>query len=146
MYGPAVRFKKISSNWRLAVLHQCIRPLIGACCAPGHHGYQRACVLINGQASIGPFGHQCSHALGRPILHSSCPLADLGWKLLIGYVIACSSYRAVPLFEPRTVPSSRPAQRRSRRAQGRSRPAAALGLRLAPASPGCALTAPSTAR
>ena len=39
-----------------AVLHQCIRPLIGACCAPGHHGYQRACVLISGQASIGPFG------------------------------------------------------------------------------------------
>src|SRR6266849_10788012 len=28
-----------------AVLHQCIRPLIGACCAPGHHGYQRACDL-----------------------------------------------------------------------------------------------------
>jgi hypothetical protein len=27
------------------VLHQCIRPLIGSCCAPGHHGYQRACVL-----------------------------------------------------------------------------------------------------
>src|ERR1700733_16191739 len=40
----------------VAVLHQCIRPLIGACCAPGHHGYQRACVLISGQASIGPFG------------------------------------------------------------------------------------------
>src|SRR6266568_3298521 len=49
---------------------------------------------------------------------SSHPLADLGWKLLIGYVIACSSYRAVPLFEPRAVPSSRPAERRSRRAQG----------------------------
>jgi hypothetical protein len=31
-------------------LHQCIRPLIGAF-APGHHGYQRACVLISGQAS-----------------------------------------------------------------------------------------------
>ena len=41
---------------RLAVLHQCIRPLIGACCAPGHHGYQRAYVLITGQASSGPFG------------------------------------------------------------------------------------------
>jgi hypothetical protein len=40
----------------VAVLHQCIRPLIGACCARGHHGYQRACGLINGQASIGPFG------------------------------------------------------------------------------------------
>jgi hypothetical protein len=25
-------------------------------CAPGHHGYQHACVLISGQASIGPFG------------------------------------------------------------------------------------------
>jgi len=31
-----------------AVLHQCIRPLIGAFCAPGHHGYQRACELISG--------------------------------------------------------------------------------------------------
>src|SRR6266853_1400487 len=77
---------------------------------------------------------------------SSHPLADLGWKLLIGYVIACSSDRAVPLFEPRAVPSSRPAERRSRRAQGRSRPAVALGWRLAPALPGRALTAPSTAR
>ena len=37
-------------------MHQCIRPLIGACGAPGHHGYQRACVLISGQASIGLFG------------------------------------------------------------------------------------------
>ena len=36
-----------------AVLHQCIRPLIGALCAPGHHGYQRACDLISGQASMG---------------------------------------------------------------------------------------------
>jgi hypothetical protein len=55
MYGPAVRCKKIRRIGG-AVLHQCIRPLIGACCAPGHHGYQRACVLISGQASIGPFG------------------------------------------------------------------------------------------
>ena len=43
-------------EWAAAVLHQCIRPLIGARCAPGHHGYQRACDLVNGQASIGPFG------------------------------------------------------------------------------------------
>src|ERR1700675_2768276 len=77
---------------------------------------------------------------------STYPLADLGWKLLKGYVIACSSFRPVPLFEPKAVPSSRPAERRSRRAQGRSRPAVALGLRLAPALPGRALTAPSTAR
>jgi hypothetical protein len=52
-----------------AVLHQCIRPLIGARCAPGHHGYQRACVLIIGQASMGHSGHQGSQAPGRPILH-----------------------------------------------------------------------------
>ena len=45
MYGPAVRCKKISSSWRRAVLHQCIRLLFGAL-APGHHGYQRACDLI----------------------------------------------------------------------------------------------------
>ncbi len=56
MYGPAVRRKRFSSMCRLAVLHQCIRPLIGACCAPGHHGYQRACGLISRQASNGPFG------------------------------------------------------------------------------------------
>jgi len=37
--------------------------------APDHHGYQRACVLISGQASTGHLGHQCSHAPGRPILH-----------------------------------------------------------------------------
>jgi len=35
----------------VAVLHQCIRPLIGARTAPGHHGYQRACDLISGQTS-----------------------------------------------------------------------------------------------
>src|SRR5262245_1373759 len=38
-----------------AVLHYCIRPLIGAS-APGHHGYQRACDLILGQASNGLVG------------------------------------------------------------------------------------------
>jgi len=32
-------------------LHQCIRPLLGAHCAPDHHRYQRACDLISGQAS-----------------------------------------------------------------------------------------------
>src|SRR3982074_1191212 len=62
-----------------AVLHQCIRPLIGACCAPGHHGYQRAVELISGQASNGPFGSPVSACAGKtdPPL-SSHPLADLG--------------------------------------------------------------------
>ena len=50
-------------------LHQCIRPLVGARWAPGHHGNQRACDLITGQASVGHLGHQCSQVPGRPILH-----------------------------------------------------------------------------
>ena len=69
MYGPAVRCKRSWSSWRWAVLHQCIRPLVGARWAPGHHGNQRACDLISGQASTGHPGHQCSQAPGRPILH-----------------------------------------------------------------------------
>ena len=69
LYGPAVRRKRFSSSWWQAALHQCIRPLIGACWAPGHHGNQRACDLISGQTSAGHLGHQCSQAPGRPILH-----------------------------------------------------------------------------
>jgi hypothetical protein len=51
--------------WRLTVLHQCIRPLIGAFCVPCHHGYQRTCDLISGQASMGHSGHQCSQRIGQ---------------------------------------------------------------------------------
>src|SRR5947208_898709 len=62
-----------------AVLHQCIRPLIGACCAPGHHGYQRAFELISGQASNGPFGSPVFACAGKTDPPSSSyPLADLG--------------------------------------------------------------------
>ena len=62
-----------------AVLHQCIRPLIGACCAPGHHGYQRAFELISGQASSGPFGSPVFACAGKTDPPSSShPLADLG--------------------------------------------------------------------
>jgi len=55
LYGPAVQCKRFSSTWIDAVLHYCIRPLIGAS-APGHHGYQRACDLILGKASNGLVG------------------------------------------------------------------------------------------
>jgi hypothetical protein len=53
------------------VLHQCIRPRIGAH-APGHHGNPRASDLINGHASKGSWGHQFSGALERPFLHLFC--------------------------------------------------------------------------
>src|SRR3954470_22707443 len=76
---------------------------------------------------------------------SSHLLADLGW-LLIGLrhrllLISRSS------FVRAKGRSFVPARRTSIASRaGRSRPAVAPGLRLAPALPGCALTAPSTAR
>jgi hypothetical protein len=84
-----------------AVLHQCIRPLIGACCAPGHHGYQRAFELISGQASNGPFGSPvfaCAGKTDPPSLsHSSRRPRRVRD---VGYVIDRSSLRTVPLFVP----------------------------------------------
>src|SRR5229473_3361622 len=147
MYGPAVRCKRFSSSCRFAVLHQCIRPLIGAF-APGHDGYQRARVLISGQASSGPFGSPVFACAGKTDPPSLLiPLADLGWKLLIGLrhrllLISRSSF--VRAKGPFLRPGPQNVDRVARR--GRSRPAVALGLRLAPALPGCALTAPSTTR
>jgi hypothetical protein len=72
-----------------AVLHQCIRPLIGACWAPGHHGYQRACDLITGQASSGAIWVTSvrTRREDRSSI-SSHPLADLGGKR--DYVIVFS--------------------------------------------------------
>ena len=79
MYGPAVRRKRFRRSVGYAVLHQCIRPQFGAR-APGHHGYQRACVLISGPASSGPFGSPVFASAGKTVLHLVHPLADLGRK------------------------------------------------------------------
>ena len=94
----------------------------------------------------GHWGHQCSHAPGRPILHlvssSRRPRRVRG----VGYVIDSSSLRAVPLFVPggrSFVPAC--ACRRAAH-KGPSRLAVALALPLATALPGHALTGPSTVR
>ena len=72
----------------------------------------------------GHLGHQCSHALGRPILHlvlfSRRPRLETVDRVTSSLApdiaqFLCSSQGSVP--------SSRPTERRSRRAQGRSRPA-----------------------
>src|ERR1700738_2363519 len=90
-----------------------------SCFAPDHHGYQRACVLISRQASTGPSGSPVFAYAGKTDPPSLLiPLADLGWKLLIGLRHRLLLISPVPLFEPGAVPSSRPAERRSRRAQG----------------------------
>src|SRR5215471_21036754 len=140
MYGAAVRCKGLSSSCRLAVLHQCIRPLIGACCAPGHHGYQRAYVLISGQTSSGPFGSPgfaCAVKTDPPsrlILSQT----SVGIWMLLGH--RCLPSRLSSFVRAiRVVPSSRPAIAAERRAQKLSRLAALSGH---PQS--LALTAPST--
>ena len=76
MYGPAVRCKR-KRRLECTVLHQCIRPRVGAH-APDHHGNPRTSDLISGHASKGYVGHQFSDALGRPFLHLFFSLADLG--------------------------------------------------------------------
>jgi hypothetical protein len=68
MYGPAVRCKRFV-DLVVSGLASMYPVSSWSRFAPDHHGYQRACVLISGQASTGHRGHQCSHAPGRPILH-----------------------------------------------------------------------------
>ena len=93
--------------WRRAVLHQCIRPLVGACCAPGHHGYQRACNLISGQASIGPFGSPVFARTGKtdPPSHFILSQTSAGnrlWDYVIAGSLSVSSFvRAIrPFLRP----------------------------------------------
>jgi hypothetical protein len=98
------------------VLHQCIRPRIGACSAPGHHGYQRACVLISGQASNGPNGSPGLAGAGKtdPPFRFILSQTSAGKRglchcsLLMGQFL-CSCREAVP--------SSRPAGCAGHRAQ-----------------------------
>jgi hypothetical protein len=144
MYGPAVRCKRFSVDLANAVLHQCIRSLLGAHCAPDHDGYQRACDLITGQASTGPFGSPVFACAGKTDSPSSShPLADLGGQITSSIA---PHFIAVPLFVPggrSFVPAC--ACRRAAR-KGPSRLAVAQALPLASMLPGHALTSPSTAR
>jgi hypothetical protein len=135
MYGPAVASKEVFIDLVVLVLHQCIRPLIGACCAPGRHGYQRACVLISGQASNGPFGSPGLAGAGKtdPPFRFH-PLADLGRESRAMSSIPphwCSSFICAV-----AVPSSRPAGCAGHRAQGPSRLAVGVAFVPAPASAG----------
>ncbi|MEH2474237.1 hypothetical protein V1281_004577 [Nitrobacteraceae bacterium AZCC 2161] len=85
MYGPAVRCEKIRriGGGGLASMYPASDWSV---CAPGHHGYQRACVLISLQASISRAIKVTSIRMRREDRSSifSYPLADLGWKLVIG--------------------------------------------------------------
>jgi hypothetical protein len=76
-------------RWQ-AVLHQCIRAFDWSVVLRAHHGYQRACVLITGQASMDHLGHQVSHAPGRPNLHLLFILS----QTLAGKRATCECYTA----------------------------------------------------
>jgi len=60
-----------------SVLHQCIRPLIGAVLRAAMDISARAFSLA-GRPQVGHLGDQCSQAPGRPSSISFYPLADLG--------------------------------------------------------------------
>ena len=81
-----------------AVLHQCIRPLIGAFCAPGHHGYQRACDLITGQASTGPFGSPVFACAGKT---DPTNLSDIVGNFRPGAAAFPGSFPQEPQLGPR---------------------------------------------
>jgi hypothetical protein len=72
--------------------------------APSHHGYQRACDLISGQASNGPFGSPMFAWPVRPILHRRLILSQTSAGKGVGYVInsllasRCSFVRALRPF------------------------------------------------
>src|SRR6266404_7491882 len=59
------------------LLHQCIRPLIGAF-APGHHGYQRAWFSLADRPQVGLFGSPGFACAGKTDPPSSWGDAD--WR------------------------------------------------------------------
>jgi hypothetical protein len=69
MYGPAVRRKRFCRSGGCAVLHQCIRPLVGACVLRATMDISARAISLADRPRPGHSGHQCSHAPGRPILH-----------------------------------------------------------------------------
>ena len=53
----------------VAVLHQCIRPLVGAFALRAIMDISARAFSLPERPRLGHLGHQCSHALGRPNLH-----------------------------------------------------------------------------
>ena len=64
LYGPAVRCKRFV-DLVVSGLASMYPVSSWSCFAPDHHGYQRACGLISGQASIGPFGSPVFACAGK---------------------------------------------------------------------------------
>src|SRR5213592_4947486 len=93
MYGPAVRCKRFV-DLVVSGLASMYPVSSWSCFAPDHHGYQRACGLISGQASIGPFGSPVFACAGKTEPPSLLILSQTsaGKAYQSGYVIAGSSF------------------------------------------------------
>src|SRR6202040_1784278 len=83
MYGPAVRCKWFrragGERSRINVSGLWLEHLLRAIMDISARAFS-----LPDRPRLDHLGHQCSHAPGRPNSISSHPLADLGWKLLIG--------------------------------------------------------------
>ena len=95
-------------------------------CAPGHHGYQRACDLISGQASTGPLGPPVFGCAGKTDF--SIVVSSSRRPRRVDYIIDSSSFHGCS-FVRAWRPFLRPGLRvQARRAQGPSRLAVRAGL------------------
>ena len=145
MYGPAVRCKRFRRSGRcgLALMYPASDWSL-LCSGPS---WISARVRSHYRIGLnGPFGSPVFARAGKTDPPSHLILSQTSAGKAFGYVIDSSSLRTVPLFVPggrSFVPTC--ACRRAAR-KGPSRLAVALALPLAPALPGHALTAPSTAR
>src|SRR6202158_2517883 len=92
MYGPAVRCKRFV-DLVVSGLASMYPVSSWSCFAPDHHGYQRACDLISGQASTGPFGSPVFACAGKTEPPSLLILSQTsaGKSYRFAYVIAGSS-------------------------------------------------------
>ena len=79
--------QEVSSTQADAVLHQCIRPLIGAFVLPAIMDISAHAILLPAKPRAGYLGHQCSHAPGRPILHRRLILSQTSAGKGVGYII-----------------------------------------------------------
>jgi hypothetical protein len=86
-------------------------------CAPGHHGYQRACELISGKALSGPFGSPVFACAGKTEPPSRLILSQTsaGIAMIFNILISQLSLRASLYLYPQQ-PHNAPGDRRLRRA------------------------------
>src|SRR5260370_42028455 len=84
MYGPAVRCKWILPSWQYAVSHQCIRSQIGAVLLRTIMDISARATSLTDRPQRAIWVTSVRTRSEDRTSISSHPLADLGWKLLIG--------------------------------------------------------------